>query len=80
MSRETLVDELEEAIASGTGLRPVVAALRRLRDLGATRDEVQGALDAMRDRTHDEATEDRILEAMDVVSGFCSRENNVWDD
>jgi hypothetical protein len=79
MKREAFIDELEEAVAARTPLRLIAGLLRRFRDAGITRDEVQVALEAMRERVTDEATEDRILEVLDVVSGFCSPELDVWD-
>ena len=80
MTSADLTRELEEVINSGLTLRQIVSALREYRRQGITRDEVQHALETLRDRTPDEAIEDRILEIMDVVSGFCSRENTVWED
>jgi hypothetical protein len=74
------MEELETAISANVPLRDIVAALREYRSSGVSRDEVQFALKALRENAHDEATEDRILEVMDVVSGFCSRENSDWEN
>jgi hypothetical protein len=54
--------------------------LREYRRQGFTRDEVQLALQALRDQARDEAVEDRVHEVMDIVSGFCSREHTVWEE
>jgi hypothetical protein len=80
MTSENLSKELEEAITAGLPLRQIVSTLREYRRQGITRDDVQLALQALRDRARDEAVEDRILEVMDIVSGFCSRENTVWEE
>jgi hypothetical protein len=80
MTSEALSRELGGLITSGLTLRQIVSTLREYQRQGITRHEVQHALEALRDRTPDEAVEDRILEIMDVVSGFCSRENTVWED
>lgn len=80
MKREALIDELEAMIDPRTPLSPVVATLRKYRGLGISRDEVVDALEAMRGRTTDEAIEDRILEVLDIATGFCSREQDVWGD
>ena len=79
MTIGNLFKELEEMV-KGPSLREDVSTLREFRRQGITRHEVQLALEALRDQASDEAAEDRILEIMDIVSGFCSRENTVWDD
>ncbi|WP_165069390.1 hypothetical protein [Paludisphaera rhizosphaerae] len=70
---------MEEVIMAGHNLREIVSALRQYQRRGVTRQEIQLALEALRDQARDEAMEDRILEVMDIVSGFCSQENTVWD-
>jgi hypothetical protein len=80
MTSEHLFEELEAAISAGMALRQLIPTLREYRRSGVTRQEVQLALEALRDQARDEATEDRILEVMDIVSGFCTRENTVWED
>jgi hypothetical protein len=34
----------------------------------------------LRQRTTDEAVEDRILEVADFVAGFCSPHMKIWDN
>jgi hypothetical protein len=80
MTSEHRFEELEAAISAGVPLGQIIPTLREYRRLGVTRREVQLALEALRDQTRDEATEDRILEIMDIASGFCTRENTVWED
>ncbi len=80
MPNEPIGNDLERAIAAGLPLRQVVSTLRTYRNLGVSRHEVQLTLEALRDRADDEASEDRILEIMDVVSGFCSQDDTVWED
>jgi hypothetical protein len=80
MTAEQLSERLRALIMAGPPLRQIVSMLREYRREGITRTEVQRALDALRDEAEDEVTEDRILEVMDVVSGFCARENTVWDE
>lgn len=79
MTIEHLLEELEGVISARIPLRQVVSTLREVRDQGVTRQEVQSALQTLRERARDEETEDRILEVMDVVSGFCPRESTVWE-
>jgi type II secretory pathway component PulF len=80
MTRERLSRELETVVSSGMPLRQIVSALREYRRSGVSRREVQLALESLRDQAKDEAIEDRILEVMDIVSGFCPRESTVWED
>ncbi|MFO0957242.1 MAG: hypothetical protein U0800_07205 [Isosphaeraceae bacterium] len=80
MTSGRLSEELEEAIRSGLPLRQIVTTLRLFRRDGVTRQDAQLALEELRNRDQDDSVEDRILEVMDIVSGFCSRENTVWDD
>jgi hypothetical protein len=80
MTSEHLLEEFEEAIASKVSLPEIVSTLREFRRCGVSRHEAQLALETLRRQIQDEAKEDRILEIMDIVSGFCSRENSVWDD
>jgi hypothetical protein len=80
MTDAHLCKELEGAIMAGHTLRQIVSILREYQRLGIGRDEVRIALESLRERAPDEEVEDRILEVMDVVSGFCSRENTVWED
>jgi hypothetical protein len=80
MTNEHLLEELEGVISAQVPLRQIVSTFREYRHQGVTRQEVQSALESLRGRARDEATEDRILEIMDIVSGFCPRETTVWDD
>jgi hypothetical protein len=80
MTSEHLLEELGGVISAQVPLRQIVSTLREYRHQGVTRQEVRSALESLRDRARDEATEDRILEVMDIVSGFCPRENTVWED
>jgi hypothetical protein len=80
MTSEHLSQELEAAISAELPLRQMVSTLREFRCSGVTRHEVQLALESLRARARDEATEDRILEVLDIVTGFCPRESTVWDD
>ena len=80
MTSEHLLEGLEAVISSGAPLGDVISTLRGYRRLGVTRHEVQVALEELRDQAQDEAKEDRILEILDIVTGFCSPQNTVWED
>jgi hypothetical protein len=80
MTGDQLLQGLQRVIASPVSLPQIASALREYRHQGVARQEVQSALEGLRQMAPDEATEDRILEVMDIVSGFCPREMTVWDD
>lgn len=80
MTDDDLRGGLQGAITSHVPLSQIVTTLREYRDRGVSRRDVQTALESLRSATDDEATEDRILEVMDIVSGFCPRETTVWED
>jgi hypothetical protein len=75
-----LFEGLQEIISAGAPLAHVVSTLREYRDQGASRREVYTALEALREKARVDETEDRILEVMDIVSGFCSPHLTVWSD
>jgi hypothetical protein len=77
---EHLLEELEGVISARVPLRQIVSTMREYRQQGVTRHEARSALESLRARARDEATEDRILEVMEIASGLCSRESTVWDD
>jgi hypothetical protein len=77
MTVKILSDELEAEILAGRPLNQIVETLRGFRDVGVSRDEVSQALESLWARTTDETTEDRILEVMDLVSGFCRADPTV---
>lgn len=80
MTTDAVFEGLQEAISSGMPFAQIVATLREYRDRGVKRDEVYTALESLRAKAPDEPTEDRILEVMDIVSGWCPTESTVWAD
>jgi hypothetical protein len=55
----------------------LVDILREHKNWGLARQEAYEALDSLRGGASDQL-EDRILEVMDVVSGFCAPHYRVW--
>lgn len=70
---------LERAIRSDAPLEDIVTLLREYKSQGLTQGEVYSFLKALRGRTTDEATDDRILEVADFVAGFCSPHMKIWE-
>lgn len=69
-------DVFREALHRGTGdLYEIVGRYKRL---GLGQREAYEALEALREGLP-EPVEDLLLEVMDVVSGFCSPHNRIWE-
>ena len=74
-----VLTEIEGLVRSRLSLPEIVASLRQLKASGLERAEAMQALESLREQAPDEAAEDRILEVMDFVSGFCSPHMTIWD-
>ena len=68
---------VREALLRHASLDEFVETLRVHRDLGVTQEAAYRALEALRSSATEE-DEDRILEWMDVVAGFCQTSRRVW--
>ena len=76
MNEQFLV-ALREAVERGAPLEEIVGILRMWRERGLTAEDASKALELLREGA-DEQLEDRILEVMDIASGFCRPELRVW--
>ena len=47
---------------------------------GGTQQAAYVALEKIRDEQMEEPDEDRILELMDFVAGFCAQAQKIWDE
>lgn len=74
------VSRLQAAVVSAGTLDAICEVLRDLKQSGATPAEIHATLEAMRDSARDEATEDRILEVLDIVDGWCRPQLRIWGD
>jgi hypothetical protein len=72
--------ELTSAVLSDAPLPAIVEQLRDFERRGVSRQEAQALLESMRENTPDGAIEDRILEVLDFVSGFCPADRTIWAD
>ncbi|MDX9669425.1 MULTISPECIES: hypothetical protein [unclassified Pseudomonas] len=72
-----LDDELSGALKRGGDLLSIREVLLKYRDKGFSAASVNELLGSMRGDA-DEELEDRILEVMDIVSGFCTPALEVW--
>ncbi|OEZ55073.1 hypothetical protein JAB5_16900 [Janthinobacterium sp. HH103] len=84
----TIIAEIDRdllaALESGAGLLTLRAILLRYKASGVTAAQVAGLLQELRasvqDGVQDEAREDVILDALDLVTGWCAPQLRVWDE
>lgn len=79
MKPDRLAEAIAQALARGASLAEIAALLRRLRDIGLSQAAVYEAVEASRAGAEDRE-EDRLLEVLDIVSGFCAPGLRVWGD
>lgn len=75
-----LRSELKRLVLAGSSIQEVLLKLRTLKGQGVTRADVQECLESLRAESEDDAIDDRILEILDFVTGFCRVEDSVWSD
>ncbi len=68
---------ISSAISSDESLESISMMLRSYKDKGIDKLEVIALLESMRVDA-DEKYEDRILEILDIVTGFCDPKYIVW--
>ncbi|WP_312436788.1 hypothetical protein [Janthinobacterium sp.] len=70
--------DLLAALDARAGLLTLHAILLRYKASGVTAEQVESLLQELRGATHDEALEDAILDALDMVTGWCAPQLRVW--
>ncbi|OOV98708.1 hypothetical protein [Pseudomonas sp. MF4836] len=73
-----LDQQLASRLRGGADIEAIRAVLVQYRDKGFTAQAVYSHLQFIR-LAAPEDVEDRILEAMDIASGYCSAGCRVWD-
>lgn len=76
--RDAFINDIRAAVERDASLEELIQLMRAHRGTGLSRTVAYEALEALRSviMRH----EDRILEAMDIVSGFCQPRHRVWED
>jgi hypothetical protein len=72
--------ELKTAIGGGIHLGEILELIRRLKANGLSKEHAQYILESLRQEAPNEETEDRILEVLDFIGGFCSPRGRIWED
>ena len=73
-------DTIEPFLRQGAALDLLVQQVTWLKAMGCTQQETYDALVKLRQRQESPEREDRLLELMDVVAGWCPRADFIWPD
>jgi hypothetical protein len=72
--------DLLAALDARAGLLTLRAILLRYHASGVTAAQVAGLLQELRPATQEGPLDDVILDALDMVTGWCTPQLRVWDD
>ncbi len=61
-------------------LQDISDFLKNLRDEGIAQGKVRSYLEYLRSTIDDETTDNRIIEILDIVEGFCQARYRVWPE
>ncbi len=61
-------------------MKEIREKLFRNKEAGLTKDAALAILESLRGEAPYEAFEERVLEVMDFVAGFCAKEWKIWED
>jgi hypothetical protein len=75
-----LAAEIYDALKKQVSLQMLREIVCRYKHSGGTQQEAYVTLEKIRDEWVEESQEDLILKLMDFVSGFCSKDQRIWDD
>lgn len=70
--------DLERKIETQISLPDISIYLKKLKDLNIDQNSIRNFLYGLRSGTTDEIIEDRILEVLDVLEGYCLPQYKVW--
>ncbi len=72
--------EIKKSLQKNVSLPALIDLIYQYKQIGGTQQESYTTLEKIRDNDIEESTEDRILEVMDFVSGFCSLDKRIWNE
>ncbi len=77
-NNETKLRKFTSRIFGGDPLPRLIAEMRDLRDEGISAQDVLSFLKNLRANCPDDHKEDVVLELMDIVTGYCAKDQCVW--
>jgi hypothetical protein len=75
-----LEDTIKEALENQASLQMLREVVCQYKQHGGTQQAAYVTLEKIRHEQMEEPDEDRILELMDFVAGFCAPEQRIWDE
>lgn len=78
MGYDSFRESLLRSISRGDSLENQVGMLRHFKLLGGSQDYAATVLSSIRSVLLDDVLENRVLDLMDFVSGFCSPHMRIW--
>ena len=76
----TLEDQIKGALQKPVSIQMLREIVCQYKQRGGTQQAAYAALGKIRHEQMEEPAEDRILELMDFVVGFCVQDQRIWDE
>jgi hypothetical protein len=76
----SLEDQIKRALQKQASLQMLREIVCQYKRSGGTQQAAYETLEKIRRGQMEEPDEDRILELMDFVAGFCSQDQKIWDE
>ncbi|MGA3674595.1 hypothetical protein [Lysinibacillus agricola] len=75
-----LKTEIHNGLLNHCEFFDLLKILKEYKDAGGKQNDAYAVLESLREAIKDDSYEDRILELLDVVVGFCSLHVRIWDN
>jgi hypothetical protein len=75
-----LAAEIQGALTKQASLQTLREIVCRYKHSGGTQQAAYATLEKIRQEQVEESYEDLVLELMDFVAGFCSKEQRIWEE
>jgi hypothetical protein len=76
----SLEDQIKRALQKQASLQMLREIVCQYKQNGGIQQEAYETLEKIRREQMEEPDEDRILELMDFVAGFCAQDQKIWDE
>ena len=78
MTKVELKEVIRQLLVINALLEEQITVLKKFKEAGGCEDDAGQVLKELRTELSDERSEDRILEILDFVAGFCLPEKRIW--
>jgi hypothetical protein len=72
--------EITHALSTRASLPMLRDIVQRYKQRGGTQKTAYGTLEKIRQGYREAPCEDLVLDLMDFVAGFCSKDQRIWDE